>query len=268
MLKCGCYLTHRCPFVIREVVDTRPPGQVVHLFAIGEHVHLEQLYRGPGLNLDQRAALEPYLAGGGLRPMHAMRILAVANGRRVDTNGRSNADFRRSILGPFLQRRRNQEARLVGDSYGEILEFARTHSLFAPHTHADIHRIEVIFARVGVHVIHGPMTSTSRRAARPVGNNGRRGRNNNEERTSFCLALSSVHLLGLFGAGTRAWNQLGEHVCFYQDDVINNVNWEQYPMHLGGTSDFNQKFHSITVSVISDETEVPSIFFRTCKVAC
>ena len=128
MCKCNLHGSHGCPFVIRMMHDARGAGQV-HLLEIREHCHVAPGLRRAGLSSEQRVVLQPYLAGGGLRPMDAMRILADANNGTVETAGRSNSSFRTTILGPFLQRQRN---RAIGDSYGEILEFARTNSLFTP----------------------------------------------------------------------------------------------------------------------------------------
>ena len=116
----------------------------------------------------------------------------------------------------------------------------------------DIHQIGVVFARVGNHVVHGDMTSSSKTSSISAGNRGLE----EPQRTRFILVLTSKYLLQLLGDGQIAWRQLGEKVCHYQDDVINNVNSEQYPYHFGGSSDIHAKFHVSTLSAISDEKEL------------
>ena len=278
MCKCNLSLTHGCPFMMRVLFDTRGDGQV-HLFELGAHRHDVQIHHGVGLSFTHRALLIPFLTGGGLRPMDAMRILGEANGGIVDTGGRSNQEFRVRIVGPYLQRYRRQECSAIGDSYAEILQFSKTYSLFLPgwtfiftestvctiislsDNNADKHQMGCIFAMVGTHVMHGAETSTSPSSA--INHPHRRRwtrRDGVETRTTFIVVLTSRHLLQLLGSG-EAWNQLGEKVSGYQDDVINNVTSEQYPYHFGGTSDIRQKFHPVTLSAISHETEVSCLLF-------
>ena len=166
ILKCNLYNSYGCPFRIRDVEDARGSH---HHFGIAEHHHVEVLRRRPGLTTEQRAVLEPFLEAGNLRPVEAMRILATQNGGFVDTNGRPALEWRNTVLRSWIRRQRGNVARVIGDTFGDILSFARTHSLFGHGANnngsIDENRVGVIYARVGNIIIHGESTSSASRSA-------------------------------------------------------------------------------------------------------
>ena len=248
ILKCNLYNSYGCPFRIRDVKDARGSH---HHFGIAEHHHVEVLRRRRGLTTEQRAVLEPFLEAGNLRPVEAMRILATQNGGFVDTNGRPALEWRNTVLRSWIRRQRGNVARVIGDTFGDILSFARTHSLFghgADNTgrRIDENRFGVIYARVGNIIIHGESTSSASRSASGL------DRQPGQDRTPVVLVLTTRHLLRQFTNNINAFDR----AAFFQDDVVHAMNSEGYPYHVGGTVDVQQRFYPTTLSVISHETEV------------
>jgi len=149
----------------------------------------------------------------------------------------------------YLNRRRNDVARRVGDTFGDVTDFARRQSLFTPGATDDRHFVGVIFARIGNIVTHGVNSSAAPAAANertPINMRNRRRANAPTDRTRLLLVLTSLHLLSMFANNTAA---MGNTMVFYQDDTI-------LPYYVGGTSDVAQHFYPVTLSVMSHEDEV------------
>ena len=118
---------------MRIVTDIRDGHDGVYLYAGGVHNHTAPR-RQVGLTAAQRDVLDLHFDDGNLRPNDAMRLLIAANGGIMINNlgGRTAIQFRNTVVRGYLQRKRDQERRDIGNTFGEIVQFARRRSLFTP----------------------------------------------------------------------------------------------------------------------------------------
>ena len=161
--KCNLCASHRCPFLIREVTDFR--NGHIYVYEIGKHDHAGVYQRRRGLTNEQRILLKLHLTNGDLTPTAAMHILIEANDGIVDTAGKTFREYQDVVVAQYLNRRRNTVARRVGDTFGDVTDFARRQSLFTPGATDDRHFVGVIFARIGDIVTHGGTSSAAPAAA-------------------------------------------------------------------------------------------------------